>query len=135
MVGTLGTILKWVILLPVLIAVVLLAVANDHSVTVHLNPFNAEDTVLSVDLALYQVGFLLFAAGALVGGLVVWSSQRKHRRRARQGRSEAASWRARAERSEQGQGQPQPQTQTQVRPQSQAQPAPAAGFLPRPERG
>src|SRR5207253_2386055 len=68
--GTLGTILKWVILLPVLLAVVLLAVANDQTVTLHLNPFDKADPVLKVDLALYQVMFLIFVIGVLIGGLV-----------------------------------------------------------------
>jgi uncharacterized integral membrane protein len=119
--GTLGTILKWAILLPVLIAVVLLAVANDQTVTVHLNPFATDDPVLRVDLALYQLAFLLVALGALVGGLVAWRGQLKHRRRARDRRQEAALWQARAERSE--------------RRDAEAPPAESAGFLPRPERG
>ena len=58
MLRTLGTILKWAILLPVLLAVVLLAVANDQTVTVHLNPFDKADPVLKVELALYQIAFL-----------------------------------------------------------------------------
>ena len=52
-----GAVLKWIILLPVLVAVLMLAVANDQTVTVHLNPFDPADTVLKVDLALYQ-GFM-----------------------------------------------------------------------------
>ncbi len=121
MIGRLGTILKWIILLPVLIVVVLLAVANDHSVTVHLNPFDADDPVLKADLALYQVGFVVFAAGAIIGGLVAWRGQRKHRKRAREQRSETARWQARAETSE--------------REAARSRPEPAAGFLPRPEGG
>lgn len=121
MLGTLGTILKWAILLPVLIAVVLLAVANDQVVTVHLNPFDTDDPVLRLDLALYQVAFLLFVLGALVGGLVSWRSQLRQRRRARDRREEAALWQARAEWSE--------------RRKAEATPTQASGFLPRPERG
>ena len=48
MLRTLGTILKWAILLPVLLAIVLLAVANDQTVTVNLNPFDTTDPVLQV---------------------------------------------------------------------------------------
>jgi hypothetical protein len=116
--GTLATMLKWVILLPVLLAVVLLAVANDQSVTVHLNPFDKNDPVLRIDLALYQLAFILFASGALLGGLIVWIGQRKYRRQAHIRLTEAASWQARAER----------------RP-AQPEPSQAAAFLPRPERG
>jgi hypothetical protein len=119
--GTLGTIIKWVILLPVLLAVVLLAIANDQSVTVHLNPFDKSDAVLKVDLALYQLGFLVFVVGVLVGGVIVWNSQRKRRRRMRDSSGDAALWQARAEWSE--------------RRRAQADAQQASAFLPRPERG
>jgi uncharacterized integral membrane protein len=120
--GKLGLILKWVILLPVLLGVVLLAVANVQSVPLHLNAFSPDDPVLTFNLPLYQLAFLLFLLGAILGGLVAWGGQRKYRRRAHQRREEAARWQDRAERSE--------------RQQSEARaPSPVAGFLPRPERG
>ncbi len=121
MLRTLGIILKWAILLPILAVIVLLAVANDQTVTVHLNPFDTADPVLRVDLALYQLAFILFVLGTLVGALIVWRRQWKYRRHAREQRHEAATWQARAERSE----------------RQQAGPAPSrsAGLLPRPERG
>ena len=117
----LSLILKWVILLPVLLAVVLLAVANDQSVPVHLNPFEPADPALSVELALYQIGFILFVLGALMGAAVVWSGQRKYRKRARERREEASLWQARAQWSERRQAEERP-------------PSRLAGFLPRPER-
>lgn len=120
MLGTLGTILKWAILLPVLIVVVLLAVANDQIVTVHLNPFDTDDPILRIDLALYQVAFVLFVLGVLVGALVAWRGQFRHRRRARERGREAALWQARAEWSEQR--------------KDETASSEAAGFLPRPER-
>ncbi len=120
MLGTLGTILKWAILLPVLIAVLLLAVANDQTVTVHLNPFDTDDPVLRLDLALYQIAFFVFALGTLVGALVAWRSQRKHWRRARERGRDAALWQARAEWSERT---------------AKEGPSQSTGLLPRPERG
>ena len=120
MLRSLATILKWVILLPVLAAVVLLAVANDHDVTVRLNPFDAADPVLRIDLALYQVAFIVFVLGALTGGFVVWINQRKYRRRARGRQGEAALWQARAEWTEERREPPGGR---------------AGAFLPRPERG
>jgi uncharacterized integral membrane protein len=119
--GTLGTILKWVILLPVLLAVVLLAVANDQTVTLHLNPFAKADPVLKVDLALYQVMFLIFVVGVLVGGIVAWSSSARRRRRLRAQREDTQLWQARAEWSEQRRPAP-PTSQT-------------SAYLPRPGRG
>ena len=120
--AALGSLLKWIILLPVLVAVLLLALANDQSVTVHFNPFDTDDPVLRVDLALYQLSFVIFVLGALVGALIAWSGQRKYRLRAEERNAETALWQARAERSE--------RRQAETRPPSQA-----AAFLPRPERG
>ena len=117
---TLGTILKWAILLPVLLAIVLLAVANEQTVTINLNPFDADDPVLRLELALYQVCFAFFVVGALIGGLIVWLGQGKYRKRARDRRAEAALWQARSDWSER---------------QSQPEPTRASAFLPRPERG
>jgi len=117
-----SSVLKWLILLPVLAVVLLLAIANDQSVTVHLNPFDTSDPVLRIDLPLYQIGFAFVLVGVLIGGLVAWSGQRRHRRRARERSDEAARWQARAERSE--------RRQEEVRVPSRA-----AAFLPRPERG
>lgn len=120
MIGKIGTILKWIILLPIFLAVVLLAVANDQIATVHLNPFDTGDPFLKIDLALYQLAFLVFAAGALVGGLISWAGQRKHRLRAR--RSEEGDF----ARSRGGSS-----TDAQLHPRN----VQAAAFLPRPERG
>jgi hypothetical protein len=86
--GSLTTLIKWAILLPVLVAVVLIAVANHHSVTVHLNPFDPADPVLKTERPLYQIGFILFVLGALSGGLVVWLGQHRYRREARRSRYE-----------------------------------------------
>jgi len=113
---TVGTFLKWLILLPILAAIVALAVANGDDVTVYLNPFDRADLVLKFDLPLYQLGFALFVLGALVGGLVVWSSGVRSRRRER-ARSEAALFEARP-----------------VTPDTSAPTPSAAGFLPRPSR-
>src|SRR5688500_9982078 len=116
MLATLATILRWLILLPVLAAIILIAIANDQTVTVHLNPFDTSDPVLRADLALYQLAFVVFVLGALIGGLVAWGGQRKYRRQARRTSEEAAFWQARAERADRRQAQP-------------------AGLLSRPERG
>ena len=119
--SALATLLKWIILLPVLIAVVLLAVANDQTVTVHLNPFDRSDPVLKVDLALYQLVFLIFLVGVVCGGIVAWASGAKHRRRLRARREDAALWQARAEWSEQR--------------RNEGAASEISAFLPRPERG
>lgn len=125
MLAKLGTLVKWLILVPILIAVVLLAVANDQTVTVHFNPFRVDDPVLRADLALYQFAFAVFVLGALIGGLVTWLGQRRYRVRARQEHDEAQFWHSRAERAERARQQP-------ADPQASSR---ALAFLPRPERG
>lgn len=90
MLRRLGTIVKWAVLLPVLLAIVLLSLANDQIVTVHLNPFDPGDARLSYGIALYQLGFLIFIVGVLFGGVIAWSGARR-RRRLRRREEEAAS--------------------------------------------
>lgn len=124
--GTLGTLVKWVVLLPVLIVILLLAIANGQPVTVHLNPFDTGDPVLQVQLALYQLAFILFAAGVLAGALVAWGSQRRGRSAARRRDDETAFRQPRAERQAR---------EDFVRKGEEARPSPAAtAYLPRPER-
>jgi len=117
-VHALATILKWVILLPVLLVVVLLAVANDQSVTVHLNPFDKSDPVLKVDLALYQLFFIILLLGVLIGGFIVWLN--RLRRRAGERSDDVLQSQMRGERSEQR--------------SAKQHPAQASAYLPRPER-
>jgi uncharacterized integral membrane protein len=93
----LAAIVKWLVLIPVLALVALLALANDHVVPVRLNPFEPADPALQIELALYQVAFLVFALGALVGGLVAWLNQLRHRRRLQREQEEAERWRIEAE--------------------------------------
>ena len=96
MLETLGAILKWLILLPILAIVAMIGVANDQLVTMRLNPFEPEDAALSIQMALYMFAFLAFVLGALAGALAMWNGQRKWRRRAREKREEAALWQGRA---------------------------------------
>mgnify|MGYP001822220560 CR=1 FL=1 len=100
MINRLGALLKWLLLLPVFIIVVLFAVANDHVVRVALTPFNSDDTALALNLPLYQLGFAIFAVGVVCGGFVMWNGQRKYRRQAREKGYDAALWRNRAEQAE-----------------------------------
>ena len=116
-----ATILKWLVLLPVLLAALLLAIANDQSVTVHLNPFDPLDPVLRADLALYQLAFIVFVLGALIGAVVTWAGQRRYRRPALRSKEVAPAWKAESERVDR-------------RQHPKAPPSSQAAFLPRPER-
>lgn len=102
MIGRVQGLLKWLLLLPVLIVVLLLSVNNDHPVRISLNPFvdAGSDLALDVELPLYHVGFAIFVVGVLCGGFTIWNNQRKYRRKARDMGQDAALWRSRAEKAE-----------------------------------
>lgn len=85
------------ILLPVGVILVLLSVANRQSVVMALNPFNADDRVLSVSAPFFVYIFIAFILGAILGSLFTWMAQRKHRKTARHSKREAALWRDEAE--------------------------------------
>ena len=90
--------LKAVILLPVAIAVVLLAVANRGPVTFSLDPFADGVPALAVVLPLYAVLFLAVALGVVIGGVAAWGAQGKHRRARRAQGRELTRLRTEAER-------------------------------------
>ena len=114
------TLLKWIILLPVLLAVLLLAMANDQTVTINLNPFDPGDPVLRAEIAVYQFGFVTFVLGALIGGFVDWASQRKYRRQARLRRGPVLD---------------QPHAERSERAHAEAPSSAPTALLPRPQRG
>jgi hypothetical protein len=120
LIGKLGRLLKWIILLPILVAVVLIAVANDQTVTVHFNPFDTSDQVLRIDAALYQVAFAVFVLGVVFGGLLTWLGRLRRRGRTPPRQAEAG-W--------------APNDDAPRRADRSTTPAPAAAYLPRPERG
>ena len=89
--------LKGLILLPIAIAVVLLAVANRSPVALSLDPFS-EKPLFTATLPLYAVIFLAVMVGVLIGGLAAWLAQAKHRREKRRYRREARDLRHQSDR-------------------------------------
>lgn len=87
-----------IILVPVGIVLVLLSVANRHSVTMALNPFNTDDKVLSVSAPFFVYIFAALIVGIVLGSVATWFSQRKYRKTAKSKKREAAEWRAEADR-------------------------------------
>lgn len=82
-----ASVLKWLLLLPVAILAVMLAIANRTPVTLTFDPFGAAD--LRVAAPLFIVVFVSIMIGVVVGGTGVWFRQARHRRAARDARSEA----------------------------------------------
>jgi uncharacterized integral membrane protein len=73
--------LTWILTVPLIIVIVAFAIANFDRVTLDLWPF---EFFLSVPLSVALLASLVF--GLLIGGLAVWLSAGRTRRRARQAR-------------------------------------------------
>lgn len=85
-------IVNLLILVPLAIILIILCVANRQAVTLALNPFRPEDTILSFTAPFFVFIFLAVIFGVLLGSLATWVSQGKHRKRARIEAKEAIRW-------------------------------------------
>ena len=81
-------ILRWAVGLPIVIMVVAFAVANRKWVTLSFNPFTQD--MPSIDMPLWLLFFLGIFVGAVVGWTGAWLAQGKHRKAARDARSEVS---------------------------------------------
>ena len=88
------------VLLPVGIVLVFLAVANRHEVKLALDPFSPEQPALDFSVPLYFIIFGSLLSGVLIGGVMAWFKQGRHRRTAREKRYEAQKWRNEADRQQ-----------------------------------
>ncbi len=90
--------LKFIVIAPIAIVLLLLAFANRQFVTVYFDPFPSGDIpAFSYDAPLFVVLILTAMIGILAGGAAVWLAQGKHRRGERRNRAEADRWRAEAD--------------------------------------
>ncbi len=89
-----------VILLPIAMILIALGVANRHSVKLALDPFSPEAPALDFQVPLFVVIFGALICGVLVGGVMAWLKQSRHRRAARDNRYEARKWRGEADRQQ-----------------------------------
>jgi len=80
------------------ILLVVLALANRHTIDIGLDPFNPANPVLQLTLPLFVVLFSMLILGVIVGGMSVWIDQGKWRRTARQRTQEAIRWKGEVER-------------------------------------
>lgn len=87
-----------VVLLPVALVLIVLSVANRAPVTLALNPFRPDDTVLSVTAPFFVFLFVALMLGIVVGGIATWFGQGRYRSRARKERYEASRWQIEADR-------------------------------------
>ncbi|MGE0338245.1 MAG: lipopolysaccharide assembly protein LapA domain-containing protein [Xanthobacteraceae bacterium] len=81
--------LRWLIVVPIAILLVLLAVANRGPVTVSLDPFSREAPAFVFTLPLFVVLLLAVALGVVIGGIAVGVGRLRWRVRARRAEREA----------------------------------------------
>jgi uncharacterized integral membrane protein len=85
-------IISLVIFVPLGIVLIVLAVANRQSVTLALNPFRPEDSMLSVSAPFFLFLILALLIGMAIGSAVTWWNQGRYRRQARVEAREAMKW-------------------------------------------
>jgi hypothetical protein len=76
-------VIKTIVLIPLALAIVVLAVANRQDVVLVFDPFGFYPPLTSVVMPLYLLMFVVAALGVLAGGFGAWWSQRAARERAR----------------------------------------------------
>ena len=82
------------VVIPLLVILVIFAVANRHLVTVSFDPFNSSDPSIAVRMPLFVVIIVVAIAGVVAGGCATWFRQRHWRRAARQHEADARQARA-----------------------------------------
>lgn len=91
-------ILTILIAFPAAALLITLAIANRHSVTLVLDPFNPAAPVVSLALPFYVYLFGALILGVVMGGLATWANQARWRRQARTQSAEARRWQGEADR-------------------------------------
>ncbi len=85
-------ILSLVVFVPMGIVLIVLAVANRQVVTLALNPFRPQDSVLSISAPFFVFVFLALLVGLVIGASLTWWRQGRYRRQARIEAKEAVKW-------------------------------------------
>ncbi|MTI00295.1 lipopolysaccharide assembly protein LapA domain-containing protein [Roseibium sp. RKSG952] len=84
---------KNLILFVIALFIIPLSVANRHTVSLSLNPFDPQDPSLTVtNIPLFWIIFASLAVGIIVGGMGAWAKQGRWRKEARVKRREADKW-------------------------------------------
>lgn len=91
-------ILTILIAFPAAAILITLAIANRHSVTLVLDPFNPGAPLLSLSLPFYVYLLGSLILGVMLGGLAAWMNQSRWRRQARVQMAEARRWQVEADR-------------------------------------
>jgi uncharacterized integral membrane protein len=68
--------LRWLILVPVAFFAIVLAIANRHSVTFSLDPFDPLQPAIGVSMPLALIILIAMFVGILIGGAASWTRAR-----------------------------------------------------------
>jgi uncharacterized integral membrane protein len=90
--------LKWALLIPVAVLVIMLAVANRSPVTLVFDPFPPTSEGLTLSAPLFLVVLASVIVGVMIGGAGAWLRQGRYRRAARLAQAEADRERVEANR-------------------------------------
>ena len=88
----LNRILRVVIFIPIAIVLILLSIANRQDVILALNPFEPQDQILSITAPFFVFIFVAIMVGIIIGSILTWFSQGRHRQKARQTEAESIKW-------------------------------------------
>lgn len=89
---------RLVVLLPTVVVLAALGVANTQDVRLALDPFRPDAPTLSLVLPFYVWLLGAVIVGVLIGGAATWVAEKHWRRSARRGEAETHRWKADAER-------------------------------------
>jgi uncharacterized integral membrane protein len=90
--------LKFIVLTPIAILLLIFAFANRHLVTVSFDPFVEGDiAAFAITAPLFLVLILAMMIGVLAGGAATWLAQGKYRKAARHSRAEVERLRGEAQ--------------------------------------
>lgn len=82
--------LTWIVLAPLVLVVLVLAIANRRPVVVSLDPFSLDAPAWALSLPLFLVMFAALLLGVLIGGTAVWFGKLRWKMAAQRAEREAA---------------------------------------------
>ena len=82
-------VISTLVLVPLAVAIVAVAVANRHAVTLSFDPLSPDKPFFTLTQPLFVILLVMLLAGVIVGGVAAWLRQRKWRRAVRRAEAEA----------------------------------------------
>ncbi|MFK7902721.1 MAG: LapA family protein [Nitratireductor sp.] len=84
---------------PIAVVLILLSVANRTPITLSLDPFRPESPAYAITAPFFVYVFVALITGLLIGAVITWLSQGRHRKRAKYEHNQVEKWKAEAENS------------------------------------